>query len=253
MVLQYKLFLLMVIALLTPIIFILAIHNQLNRVIKLHQDELIKVEKLSALNQDLFKINHRNRNKGKILADSNIRMSKHTSNSIVNQQTFKAVTTTSTQDLKETSRAIVSRGGTRKSVPNGNTSMKTYMDYRTITDKSSKQYKLQQDNNVYTDGEGFRKIEDKFIVAVGTYYGTVGTELLIELSSGTVFEAIIGDLKADKHTDKTNRQHKIDGSVVEFIVDTKKLHPMVRKMGDCSYSKLHNFKGNVVNITVLSN
>ena len=61
--------------------------------------------------------------------------------------------------------------------------MKTYMDYRTITDKSSKQYKLQQDNNVYTDDEGFRKIEDKFIVAVGTYYGTVGTELLIELSS----------------------------------------------------------------------
>ena len=45
-------------------IFILTIHNQLNRVIKLHQDGC-KVEKLSALNQDLFKINHRNRNKGK--------------------------------------------------------------------------------------------------------------------------------------------------------------------------------------------
>ena len=243
----------MVVVLLIPIVFISAIYNQLKEVVESYQDQVLEDKMYNYSNQELFKSNNKNKNKTNMMTNDNVVKLKHQSNSITNQQTFKAVTTTSTQDLKETSRAIVSRGGTRKSVPNGNTSMKTYMDYRTITDKSSKQYKLQQDNNVYTDDEGFRKIEDKFIVAVGTYYGTVGTELLIELSSGTVFEAIIGDLKADKHTDKTNRQHKIDGSVVEFIVDTKKLHPMVRKMGDCSYSKLHNFKGNVVNITVLSN
>lgn len=138
------------------------------------------------------------------------------------------------------------------SVPTSNTSMKTYMDFRKISDTTSKQYKLQQRHDVYTDSEGFRKIDDNFLVAVGSYYGSIGTKLQIELSSGTVFNAIIGDQKADIHTDSTNRQHKTDNSVVEFIVDTKKLPTMIKKMGDCSYSEKYDFEGDIVNIIVFN-
>lgn len=151
-------------------------------------------------------------------------------------------------ETKEKDEVYMASRGKVMSVPKTNTSMKTYMDYRKITDKSSKQYKLQQRDDVYTDSEGFRKIEDSFLVAVGSYYGSVGDELQIELSNGTVFKAIIGDVKADIHTDSTNRQHKIDHSVVEFIVDTSKLPIMIKKMGDCSYSDKYNLKGDIVNI-----
>ena len=53
-------------------------------------------------------------------------------------------------------------------VPDYDTSFKTYMDYRTITDKSSAQYMLQME--AYTDDMGLRKYGDHYIVAMGAYY-----------------------------------------------------------------------------------
>lgn len=149
-------------------------------------------------------------------------------------------------------RAIKVSRGISRSIPKGNTSMKSYMNYKTITNKSSEQYKLQQRDDVWTDEEGFRRIEDKFMVAVGTFYSKeVGQELIIELDNGTTFDAIVGDIKDDRHTDSTNRQHKVDKSVIEFIVDSKKLDNTIKKMGDCSYSNMNDFKGNISNIIVL--
>lgn len=149
-------------------------------------------------------------------------------------------------------RAIKISRGISRSVPKGNTSMKSYMNYKTITNKSSEQYKLQNRDDVWTDEEGFRRIEDKFMVAVGTFYSKeVGQELIIELDNGTTFDAIVGDIKDDKHTDSTNRQHKVDKSVIEFVVDTKKLDSTIRKTGNCSYSTLNQFQGNISNIIVL--
>lgn len=142
----------------------------------------------------------------------------------------------------------VSRGGHRN-VPDINTSFKSYMNYRTITDKTSQQYKLQHNGVAYTDKEGFRKSGDNFLVALGTYYSDViGEELEITLDSGESFKAMLGDIKANKDTDENNQYHKTDGSVVEFIVDSRRLSPIIKRMGDCSYSKENNFKGNVVSI-----
>ena len=95
-------------------------------------------------------------------------------------------------------RAIKISRGISRSIPKGNTSMKSYMNYKTITNKSSEQYKLQNRDDVWTDEEGFRRIEDKFMVAVGTFYSKeVGQELIIELDNGTTFEAIVSDIKDD--------------------------------------------------------
>ena len=101
---------------------------------------------------------------------------------------------------------------------------KTYMDYRKITDKTSKQWKLQE--QAWTEGRGFRKIGEHFLVAVGTFYADeVGKELLIEFEDGQQIKAIVGDIKQDRHTDPTNRYVPIHGNIVEFIVDTEKLDP----------------------------
>lgn len=115
---------------------------------------------------------------------------------------------------------------------------KTYMDYRKITDKNSKQWKLQE--QAWTEGRGFRKIGEHFLVAVGTFYADeVGKELLIEFEDGQRIKAIVGDIKQDRHTDPTNRYVPINGNIVEFIVDIEKLDPEVIRRGDVSWLGLN--------------
>lgn len=128
-------------------------------------------------------------------------------------------------------------------VPINSGSFKSYMDYRTITSRSSKQYKIQE--LAYTDINGLRRFDVYFIVATGSYYYDVGDLLRVELDTGEDFLAIKGDMKADIHTDKNN-QIAHDGSVVEFIVDVNELDKTVKKMGDVSY--ISGLKGNVIKI-----
>lgn len=139
------------------------------------------------------------------------------------------------------------------SVPNCDTSFKTYMDYRTITDITSAQYMLQME--AYTDDMGLRKYEDHYIVAMGTYYSdNVGDTFKITLDNDTSFNVIIGDIKADCHTDSKNMYSPVydeDGNfvsanVIEFIVDTKKLDRSVKKLG--TIEVYDDFKGNIVKI-----
>lgn len=116
---------------------------------------------------------------------------------------------------------------------NNHSGKKSFMGYKTITDKKSKQYALQQ--RAYTDEFGFRKIGNRYLVAIGTAFNaSVGTYFDAELENGTIIECIVGDIKSDKDTDKSNVFTK-QGCCLEFIVNTKILEPLVKKMGDCSY------------------
>lgn len=142
---------------------------------------------------------------------------------------------------------------TEYSIPNYETSFKTYMDYRCITDKTSAQYMLQME--AYTDDMGLRKYEDHYIVAMGTYYSdNVGDTFKITLDNDTSFNVIIGDIKADCHTDSKNMYSPVydeDGNfvsanVIEFIVDTKKLNKSVKRLG--TIEAYDDFKGNIVKI-----
>lgn len=131
-------------------------------------------------------------------------------------------------------------------VPSNNT-IKSYMDYRTITSKSSRQYKL-QDSCAYTNEYGLRMVDDRYCVALGSYYTTtIGQYVDIELENGVVIKGILADCKSDKHTDSTNRINP-NGSVVEFVVETESLERMPRIMGDISYA--NNWNSKVVNIKV---
>ena len=110
--------------------------------------------------------------------------------------------------------------------------MKTFMSYTTITNKTSNQYKLQQ--MAYTDEEGFRKVNNRYCVAIGTAFGAyVGQIFDAELENGTIIECIVGDIKADKDTDKSN-VFTSQGCCLEFIVDMKQLNGTIKTMGNCS-------------------
>lgn len=133
-------------------------------------------------------------------------------------------------------------------IPTGNTGFKSYMDYRAITNKNSAQWDLQ--TKCWTDKDGLRRKGDYYVVALGSYYADhIGDRFIVTLDTGVEIPVIVGDLKADKHTDATNRYTLTeDGrkNILEFVVDTQSLPEMARKMGDISY--VGGFKGNVRSI-----
>lgn len=110
------------------------------------------------------------------------------------------------------------------------TSMKTYMDYRTITDTNSVQYEMQQD--CYTDADGLRRYKDgdEYVVAVGSPIADVGDYITVELDTGEILDCIVGDSKGDRWWHECSKGH----NVVEFIVDVDTLDKEAKRAGDVS-------------------
>ena len=111
---------------------------------------------------------------------------------------------------------------------------KSFMDGCCITDDTSEAYwqlmKMYPDENgIYS--EGYYKG-----VAMASYYGNVGDKFKITLSSGQVFMGVMTDIKQERHIDD-NMADKVNGSLIEFVVDTESLPEEVRISGslDCIY------------------
>ena len=124
-------------------------------------------------------------------------------------------------------------------VPAVDSSFKSYMDYRTITNTKSPQYKFIARWG-WTDENGFLRVggekdlgiaDDYYVVALGSFYGTeIGTKYEITTSTGNVFYAVLGDCKANIHTNSTN-QYGANNNIVEFLVDTRYLDHNVKRQG----------------------
>ena len=128
----------------------------------------------------------------------------------------------------------------------GNT-FKSYMDYRCIRNRSSRQYKLQK-KAVTNKKTGIRMINGRYCIALGAYYTRrIGAKVDLVMSSGKVVKCITADMKADRDTVNNHRQHR-DGSVAEFVVDTPRLSRKVRRMGDVSYTG--PFRGRIKKIRI---
>lgn len=126
---------------------------------------------------------------------------------------------------------------------------KSYMDYRCITDKKSKQWQIV--SQAESDENGLMKIDNKYYcIALGSAFGNVGDKMLIKLSNGKEFYAIKADAKADKHTTIEKGKISADGSIAEFIIDKNNLNKSIRKMG--SVSVLDDFSGSIESISILS-
>ena len=137
--------------------------------------------------------------------------------------TDKDFNSTSTEDVGPT--FLGDDTTTVKSVPNDIKGCKsynlTYMPYTTVTSKNSNQYKLLYSDECYTDiNTGIRMVDGRYCIAMGSYYShKVGQKVDLVFTDGRVVHCIIGDCKADVHTDPTHRFHSVDGSVAEFVVD----------------------------------
>lgn len=97
--------------------------------------------------------------------------------------------------------------------------VKSYMDGSTVTDTNSAQYQLL--STMHINEKGHYETDDGYIaIALGSYYGPVGTKYIVELNTGITFKAIKADQKSDEHV-YNGCQHRIDGSMLEFILDTE--------------------------------
>lgn len=108
------------------------------------------------------------------------------------------------------------------------------MDGSCITDTTSEAY-AQISNMYVVDG---LYVQDGYVgVAMSSFYGGIGDKFMITLSSGIVFYAIMTDTKQNAHIDE-NYAHKVDGSVIEFVVDEDTLPSEVKLAGslDVIYS-----------------
>lgn len=158
-------------------------------------------------------------------------------------------------------------------LPADSGNFKSFMDYRMITDETSRQHQLLQSPQITTNEQGLRcyKLngQEYPLVAVGSGISTeIGQRVnfIIESESQNinVFEAIIGDLKDDNHTISPDHLfHQSDFSVVEGLVDHNMLiknQPLAAKMGDLSYLKDNSqsptapspLQGYVVRVDVLN-
>lgn len=129
-------------------------------------------------------------------------------------------------------------------IPEG-TRKKTFMSHWAVTNTSSAQYAYRL--LCTTIDTGLRVFEDRYAVAMGTYYADyIGQKIDIQLSTGVWLKCIICEIKADKHTDPLHQYTLHDGSIVEFIVDPSKLSPQVNRSGDISH--VPGFTGDIVKI-----
>lgn len=127
---------------------------------------------------------------------------------------------------------------------------KSYEIHTSITSKSSPHYKLQQ-NHAYTAPNGIRAVNERYCIALGSYFTTrIGQYVDVILANGTIIECILGDQKADRHTDDLHIAHRKDDSIVEFIVDKNVLdRDILYNYGNMSYL-YDEWKSPVVKVVV---
>ncbi len=102
-------------------------------------------------------------------------------------------------------------------MPCSTSNVKTYMDYKAITMVGSKQYQYIQ-NNMYISN-GLLYDDEHIGVALGSWWGDIGSKWTIELDTGIILKVVKVDEKADAHT-YNGCQHRNDTSVIEFVIDS---------------------------------
>ena len=100
-----------------------------------------------------------------------------------------------------------------------NSGWKSWMPYTAITARGTRQYTLQY-NYAYTGNYGIRQINDRYCVALGSYFGvSIGQYFDLILENGDIIPCIMADAKANIHTDYLNATTMANGCMSEFIVD----------------------------------
>lgn len=134
-------------------------------------------------------------------------------------------------------------------------STKTYEDYRAITDKASKQYKIIHNEMTVDETTGFLFDKDGFIgVAMAYNFGEIGTRYYVELDTGIIIPVIKVDAKASVDA-PDGCSAGGDASVIEFVIDSNIAKEYFgASNGLASWGNFNNYKylkGNIQDIELV--
>ncbi len=111
---------------------------------------------------------------------------------------------------------------------------KTFEDTNKITFGEAGQI----NRNSTTNELGIQTLNDRYLVAVGTYFNLqIGQYFDLVLENGTVIPCVLGDTKADVDTCNSNIFTVHSNCMSEFIVQTDALPNEVQQKGDISFAK----------------
>ena len=127
-------------------------------------------------------------------------------------------------------------------------SVKSYMEYRKITNKDSKQWKYINISGKIKNENGYLMEGEYIGVALGSYFGEIGTKYIFTLDTGKRIKVVKVEEKSDNDTINGCYQ-KYDKSVIEFVIDTHEFDKS--KNGyvyNGNFNNLERFKGNITKI-----
>ena len=159
----------------------------------------------------------------------------------------------SKETVKETPEEEKAQLPDKEAIPDGLTNRYLFMDYRTITNKKSEQWRLQElcltDSNTgarYLDCDNGQA----YAVALAANYGrTIGDCWLVELDNGNYFFIVLAEFKDDGNDPLRMGDpcKNFDGedvtNVIEFIVDCNIMPKYIYQAG--SLSAHPRFDGNI--------
>lgn len=128
---------------------------------------------------------------------------------------------------------------------------KSYMERQAIN-TNSRQYELIASEMTVRD-DGLLISEDGYIgVALGSYFGELGSKYIFTLENGTELNLIKVEAKADVDT-YNGCEHKTDSSVIEFVIDgmTAKEYWGIAPNGYINggnFNNVEQFKGQIISI-----
>lgn len=132
-------------------------------------------------------------------------------------------------------------------------SSKTYM-LATSLSETSQQAQFIKNNMIAIDGLFYDK--DGYVgVALGSYFGEIGTRYIFTLDTGIKLKVIKVEHKDDKHTNNGCEQ-KWDKSVIEFVVDSKTNNVWVGQntfIANGNFNNLDRFNGAIAQIKKVVN
>lgn len=121
-------------------------------------------------------------------------------------------------------------------------SVKTYMDYRAITDKASPQYQFIHSDEITICEDGFLRDSEGYVgVAMGGYFGEVGSRYICRLDNGAEIKVVKVEVKAEQDTVQ-DFYGKDNYDIIEFVIDTK-----AQWMQDNKWENGYIFSGNFNN------
>lgn len=159
---------------------------------------------------------------------------------------------TQIEDLKLENTIVIDTGKTYIDVCS-TSSAKSYMDGSKITSPTSEQYAFKQENMHIEDGF-YKDDEGNYGVALGTYFGDIGTKYIFVLDTGIELHVVKMEHKADEDV-IDGCVHKDDSSVIEIVIDVTYFKDILDVYGHPYSGNFNNnpeFNGSIESIIRIS-